>query len=71
MSVALAGDIVFTTANCAADKVDLVSKQVADAFGGKGGGRSGRYQGKAATLTQTQIKQAMQKMTVSVTAAQQ
>lgn len=54
-----------------ADKVELVSKTVADAFGGKGGGRSGRYQGKAATLTQAQIKEAMQKMTASVTAAQQ
>lgn len=54
-----------------ADRVDLVSKQVAESLGGKGGGRSGRYQGKAEQITQAQVQQAMQRMTASVVAAQQ
>ena len=54
---------LWLTPSCAADRVDLVSKQVAESLGGKGGGRSGRYQGKAAKITQAQVQQAMQTMT--------
>ncbi len=59
------------TLGCAADRVDLVSKQIAESLGGKGGGRSGRYQGKAEQITQAQVQEAMQRMTASIAAAQQ
>lgn len=52
----------------AADKVDVVSKQVAECLGGKGGGRSGRYQGKAPGITQAQVQDAVERMSL-VTAA--
>ena len=55
---------------CVADWVELVSKQVAESLGGKGGGRSGRYQGKAAEITQAQVEEAIQKMSASTTSAQ-
>lgn len=45
-----------------AEKVDTVSKQVAECLGGKGGGRSGRYQGKAAQITRAQVQEAMKIM---------
>lgn len=54
-----------------ADQVDLVSKQVAESLGGKGGGRSGRYQGKAEQISQAQVQQAMQRMTASIAASQE
>ena len=45
------------------ERVDLVSTQVGECLGGKGGGRSGRYQGKAPELTQTQVQAAVKHMT--------
>ena len=62
---------MLVTLGCAADRMDLVSKQVAESLGGKGGGRSGRYQGKAEQITQAQVQKAMQRMTASFAAAQQ
>jgi len=62
---------MLVTLGCAADRMDLVSKQVAESLGGKGGGRSGRYQGKAEQITQAQVQEAMQRMTASIAVAQQ
>jgi alanyl-tRNA synthetase len=59
------------TLGCYADRVDLVSKEVAESLGGKGGGRSGRYQGKAEQITQAQVQEALQRMTASVAVTQQ
>lgn len=52
-----------------AENVDLVSKQVAECLGGKGGGRSGRYQGKAPQITQAQVRQAVIRMKIEMDAA--
>ena len=49
-----------------AEKVDLVSKQVAGCLGGKGGGRSGRYQGKAPQITHAQVREAMTRMKIEM-----
>lgn len=54
-----------------AEKVDLVSKQVAECLGGKGGGRSGRYQGKAPHITQAQVQDAMKRMSQAIAAGSQ
>lgn len=43
-----------------ADSVNQVGKEVAAALGAKGGGRAGRFQGKAAHITQAQVQSAMQ-----------
>ncbi|KAL3152409.1 Alanyl-tRNA editing protein Aarsd1 [Trebouxia sp. C0010 RCD-2024] len=51
------------------ENVDLVSKQVAECLGGKGGGRSGRYQGKAPQITQAQVRQAVIRMKIEMDAA--
>lgn len=48
----------------AAEKVHLVSKQVAECLDGKGGGRSGRYQGKAPHITQAQVQDAVKRMSL-------
>ena len=50
-----------------ADKVDAVSKGIAESLGAKGGGRSGRYQGKAPHITQQQIAQAEKHMREHIT----
>ena len=55
----------------AAEKVDLVSKQVAECLGGKGGGRSGRYQGKAPHITQAQVQDAMNRVSQATDAGDQ
>lgn len=51
-----------------AEKVDLVSKQVAECLGGKGGGRAGRYQGKAPHITQAEVQDAMKRMSQATAA---
>ena len=51
-----------------AEKVDLVSKQVAECLGGKGGGRAGRYQGKAPHITQAQVQDAVKRMSEATAA---
>ena len=51
-----------------AEKVGLVSKKVAECLGGKGGGRAGRYQGKAPHITQAQVQEAAKRMSQATAA---